>query len=325
MDRVGDVLTRPNADFWRGLAQEKCSNKQVIFAYLLPLLLAAWGFRAVYVARIVGWGPSLILVADTVFAVIVLSAFLGVLADLMAPRFGGERRGLSAFKLFAFLQTPVLVAMILEFVFSLAGAPQLGGFLQIAGLMYGVYLLWIGLPAYFGLGPKSNFIAFPMVIAMFWFILRSLVMTGAGFAYQNFYGETPLEDTLDAGYNLRSFSKDDMPQYQVKSHRITLSPGTDYRFVFLARHSLSNIDLRVTDSDGETLIGDTPDDQDGMVMLDFTPESSGTYYLVTEIGNLGGPSLRTETLLYTFMKDHAESPKTTPNHPFSLKTNKSSP
>jgi hypothetical protein len=321
MDRVSDVLTRPNADFWRGLAQEKCSNKQVLFAYLMPLLLAAWGFRAVYVARIVGWGPSLILVADTVIAVVVLSAFLGVMADMMAPRFGGERRGLSSFKLFAFLQTPVLVAMILEFVFSLAGAPQLGGFLQIAGLMYGVYLLWIGLPAFFGLGPKGNFIAFPTVIAMFWFILRSLIMTGAGFTYQNLYGETPLEDTLEAGYSLRSFSKGDMPQHKVSSHRIVLSPSTDYRFVFLARHSLSNIDLHITDSTGTVLIGDKPEDQDGIIVLDFKPDASGTYYIVTEIGNLGGPSLRTETLLYTFMKDR----KTTPNHPFSIKTNKSSP
>ena len=44
-------------------------------------------------------------------------------------------------------------------------------------------------------------------------------------------------------------------------------------------------------------------------VLDFKPDASGTYYIVTEIGNLGGPSLRTETLLYTFMKDHAEKEK----------------
>jgi hypothetical protein len=70
----------------------------------------------------------------------------------------------------------------------------------------------------------------------------------------------------------------------------------------LARHSLSNIDFRITDAAGSTLAGDDPADQDGTVLLDFTPKVGGTYYLVTEIGNLGGPSLRTETLLYTFMK-----------------------
>jgi hypothetical protein len=192
--------------------------------------------------------------------------------------------------------------MILEFIFSLAGAPQFGGFLQIAGLMYGVYLLWIGLPAFFGLGVKSNFVAFPLVIAMIWFILRSLIMTGAGFAYQTWYGESPLEDTLEAGYSLRSFSKDDMPQYQVKSHRISLSAGTDYRFVFLARHSLSNIDLRIADAAGNTQASDDPEDQDGTILLDFSPQAGGIYFLVTEVGNLGGPSVRTETLLYTFMK-----------------------
>jgi hypothetical protein len=305
IDRVSDVLTRPNAEFWRGVAEEKCSNRRVLFAYLVPLLLAAWGFRAFYVAQIVGWGPSLLLVADTLLAVILLSFLLGVIADGIAPRFGGVRQGTSAFKLFAFLQTPVLVAMILEFLFSLAGAAKLGSFLQITGLMYGVYILWIALPAFFALGPKGNFVAFPVVIAMTWFILRSLVMTGVGFAFQTFYGENPLEDTLEAGFHLRSFSKNDMPQHDRMVHRIHLSYGTDYRFVFLARHSLSNIDLRVADEEGETLVADDPLDQDGIVLVDFSPAHSGTYYLVTEVGDLGGPSLRTETLLYTFKKDHS--------------------
>ena len=304
IDRVSDVLTRPNPNFWSGVAEEKYSNARVVFAYLLPLLLAAWGFRAFYVAEIVGWGPSMMLVADTFVAVVVLSFILGAIADAMAPRFGGTRRGPASFKLFAYLQTPVLVAMVLEFLFSLAGAAQLGSFLQIAGLMYGVYLLWIALPAFFALGPKGNFVAFPMVIAMIWFILRSLVMTGVGFAYQTFYGENPLQETLDEGYHLRSFSSDDMPQYKVKAHRIGLTQGTDYRFVFLARHSLSNIDLRITDAEGNILVYDDPLDQDGVVLVDFVPESTATYFLVTEIGNLGGASQRTETLLYTFKKDH---------------------
>ena len=308
IDRVSEVLTRPNPEFWEGLATEKRSNATVVFAYLFPLLLAAWGFRAAYIAEVVGWGPALLLVADSVVAVVVLSFVLGALAEAMAPRFGGERQGPASFRLFAFLQTPVLVAMVLEFLFSLAGAAQLGSFLQIAGLMYGVYLLWIGLPAFFRLGTTGNFIAFPMTIAIIWFLLRSLVMTGVGFAYQKFYGENLLQDTLDADYTLRSYSRDEMPQYQGRAHQIQLAEGMTYRFVFLARHNLSNIDLQITDSEGKPLAQDDPHDQNGSVMLDFTPESSGTYYMSTEVGDLGGPSVRTETLLYTFMKPTSSAP-----------------
>ena len=279
-----------------------------MFAYLLPLLLAAWGFRAVYIAEVVGWGPALLLVADSVVAVVVLSFVLGALAEAMAPRFGGQRQGTASFRLFAFLQTPVLLAMILEFLFSLAGAAQLGSFLQVAGLMYGVYLLWIGLPAFFRLGTTGNFIAFPMTIAIIWFLLRSLVMTGVGFAYQKLYGENLLQDTLDAGYTLRSYSRDEMPQYQGKAHRVELAEGMTYRFVFLARHNLSNIDLHITDAEGQVLLRDDPMDQNGSVMLDFTPEASGTYYMSTEVGDLGGPSQRTETLLYAFMKPTSSAP-----------------
>ena len=268
----------------------------------MPLLIAAWGVRAYSIAQVVGWGPSLLLVADSLIAVIFLSFVLGGIAEALAPRFGGSRRGMGSFRVFAFLQTPVLVAMVLEFLFSLAGAAQLGSFLQIAGLMYGVYLLWIGLPAFYGLGTTSNFVAFPMVIAIMWFLLRSLVMTGVGFAYQNFYGEHLLEETLDEGYSLRSASRDDMPQYQVKTHSIHLSEGIDYRIVFLAQHKLSNIDLLLTDSEGQAVAWDDPKDQDGSTYLNFQPKQSGTYFISTEIGDLGGDGERTESLLFSFMK-----------------------
>jgi len=312
VDRVSDVLTRPNPEFWGSLAREQRSNVTVLFAYLLPLLFAAWGFRAVYIAEVVGWGPSLMLVADSFLAVVVLSFVLGAIAEGMAPRFGGVRQGAACFRLFAFLQTPVLVAMILEFLFSLAGAAELGSFLQIAGLMYGVYLLWIGLPAFFQLGPKGNFIAFPMTIAVIWFLLRSLIMTGVGFTYQKFYGENLLQETIDAGYTLRSYSRDEMPQHQVKAHRLQLSEGTTYRFVFLARHNLSNIDLSISDETGTVVERDDPMDQNGSVVVDFTPASTGTYFMTTEVGDLGGPSIRTETLLYSFMKSKKSAPPPLP-------------
>ena len=117
-----------------------------------------------------------------------------------------------------------------------------------------------------------------------------------------------LQDTLDADYTLRSYSRDEMPQYQGRAHQIQLAEGMTYRFVFLARHNLSNIDLQITDSEGKLLAQDDPLDQNGSVMLDFTPESSGTYYMSTEVGDLGGPSVRTETLLYTFMKPTSSAP-----------------
>ena len=147
-----------------------------------------------------------------------------------------------------------------------------------------------------------------MVIAILWFLLRSLVMTGVGFAYQQLYGEHILEETLEQGYVLRSASHDDMPQYQVKAHSIQLSSGVDYRFVFLAQHKLTNVDLKLADSEGEILAVDDPMDQDGSTFIDFSPSQSGLHYLSTEIGNLGGADQRTESLLFTFIKTPVLSP-----------------
>jgi len=90
---------------------------------------------------------------------------------------------------------------------------------------------------------------------------------------------------------------------------VELAEGMTYRFVFLARHNLSNIDLHITDAEGQVLLRDDPMDQNGSVILDFTPEASGTYYMSTEVGDLGGPSQRTETLLYAFMKPTSSAPQ----------------
>jgi hypothetical protein len=151
-----------------------------------------------------------------------------------------------------------------------------------------------------------------MTIAIIWFLLRSLVMTGVGFAYQKFYGENLLQQTLEENYTLRSYSRDEMPQHQKKAHHLRLEEGMTYRFVFLARHNLSNIDIKLTAADGSILVADDPMDLNGSVMIDFTPETSGAYFLATEVGDLGGPSQRTETLLYGFMKPLSPSSASQP-------------
>ena len=76
--------------------------------------------------------------------------------------------------------------------------------------------------------------------------LVSAPILGAGgnsFAAQTLYGESLIEDTIEEGYSWRSASRDNMPQHQKKSYSIHLSEGIDYRIVFLAQYTLSDINV----------------------------------------------------------------------------------
>ena len=72
---------------------------------------------------------------------------LGLLVAALAPRFGGRRNFIGAFKLAAYSYTPVWLAGI----FLLAPGLR---FLSVLGF-YGVYLLWTGLPPMMKVPPSS--------------------------------------------------------------------------------------------------------------------------------------------------------------------------
>ena len=67
-------------------------------------------------------------------------AIIALIADLIAPTFGGSRDYVAALKLVAYAATAVWVAQVALIV------PILGAFIALAGAIYSVYLLFLGAP-----------------------------------------------------------------------------------------------------------------------------------------------------------------------------------
>jgi hypothetical protein len=71
------------------------------------------------------------------FVMVYVTAFI---IDALAPTFGGRKNFDNALRLSAYSPTPFWILGVFVLIPAL-------GFLQILGLLYGFYLLWIGLPS----------------------------------------------------------------------------------------------------------------------------------------------------------------------------------
>lgn len=145
--RILSLLFKPTESFDR-IADENDSVPPIFTGYVAPLAAIGPVCRIIG-ASIVGLGPFgagvrvpwvwSILAAVTEYILNLGVVFLlGFAIFTLAPRFGGRRDVLGAFKLAAYALTPVYLAG----VFNLVPAV---GFLVWVGL-YGVYLIYAGLP-----------------------------------------------------------------------------------------------------------------------------------------------------------------------------------
>lgn len=146
VDRAKAIILQPGETF-PVLAAEQTTPGDIVARYALPLALVGpiAGFIGGQVFGIslflVTFKPGLISglsMALTSFVMSLVSLLLvSLLADFLAPNFGGEANRTQAFKLVAAAMTPGWVAGILGIV------PALGALGIIAGL-YGIYLLYRG-------------------------------------------------------------------------------------------------------------------------------------------------------------------------------------
>lgn len=146
--RAQAILADPAAE-WVKIEQESGDAAYLLTGYVavLALIPAIFGFVGACIVGAVTPGaetvraPILDGLFGAVFGYVATCAtvlVLGLVIDLLAPIFGGRRDFDSAFKLAVYSYTPVW----------LAGVFLLAPGLRFLGLtsLYGVYLLWIGLP-----------------------------------------------------------------------------------------------------------------------------------------------------------------------------------
>jgi Yip1-like protein len=151
VDRVKNILVTPKTE-WDVIAAETTPPKDLVLRYVLPLagLAALVGFINTSIIGYtlpliggtyrtpIGWGltQAVLGLAMTVVMIFVL-AFL---IDALAPKFGAQKNMAQAIKVAVYACTAAWVGSVLVIV------PVLGPVLALIGVIYTLYLLYLGLP-----------------------------------------------------------------------------------------------------------------------------------------------------------------------------------
>ena len=148
-DRVKAILTTPKAE-WPLLASEPASVGSLYTGYIM-ILAALPAIAAFIKSSLIGYSllgmtmrlPIMTGLAHAVANYLVSLLVVYVVAliiDALAPTFGGEKNRVQALKVTAYAWTATWVAGVAIII------PWLGWLIVLAGVVYAIYLLYLGLP-----------------------------------------------------------------------------------------------------------------------------------------------------------------------------------
>jgi hypothetical protein len=150
IDRAKNMILSPKTE-WDVVAAETTTPAKIVTGYVLPLAAASAVAHFIGVALLMtglmsalGVSHSMVgslagLVMGIVMAVV--SVFvLAFIVDALAPTFAGQKSMTQAVKVVAYSYTPAWVFGLLAVI------PFLGWIAALLGALYGIYLLYLGLP-----------------------------------------------------------------------------------------------------------------------------------------------------------------------------------
>jgi hypothetical protein len=155
--RVKAILLAPATE-WPEIEREAETPGATFVRYVAVLAAIPVLARFVGSALIGGYTPivsGLIAAVGNYAFALALVVAIALIIDALAPRYDGQKNFRKAFRLAAFSFTPVWIAGAFLLIPGLS-------FLTILGL-YGLYLLWVGLPLLLGV-PREK--AFPFAAAV---------------------------------------------------------------------------------------------------------------------------------------------------------------
>ena len=176
VDRARRLLLEPKAE-WPRIDAEPTTPKEIFTSYVMivaaiPAIAYAL-MMILFMPRLPGvFGFSI----PSVLAGVVVQYLLGLagvyvmslIIDALAPTFGGTKDSLKALKLAAYYPTAVWVASAALVV------PVLGFLIVLAGLIYSLFLLYVGLPVLMKNPPDKTAPYFVVIlliaIVVFWLI-----------------------------------------------------------------------------------------------------------------------------------------------------------
>ena len=179
VDRVKNILLSPKTE-WPVIEQEQTDVKTLYLRYII--ILAAIpaiatiisslliGGRVGAVAGRAGLGAGMTggfavghaLVSYVISLVVIF--VVALIVDALAPTFGGTKSQINALKLVAYSATAGWVASIATVI------PILGWIVAIIGSLYGIYLLYLGLPVLMKC-PQDKAVVYLVVVVIVYLVL----------------------------------------------------------------------------------------------------------------------------------------------------------
>jgi Yip1 domain len=165
VDRVKNICLTPATE-WGVIAGETTPTGTLISSYVVPL--AAIGAVAGFIsASLIGsmiFGRTGLAFGLTAAVISFVSAIVGVvivslIINALAPSFGGEKNSAQAMKVAVYSFTPAWVAAAFRIL------PILGSLLALLGALYGLYLLYLGLPRLMK-SPEDKTLGYTVVVVI---------------------------------------------------------------------------------------------------------------------------------------------------------------
>lgn len=159
VDRVKNILLSPKTE-WVVIDGESGDTKEVFtYVAVLAAIPAIFGIISglLFFPRALGFFiASAVLGYLLAFAIVYLVAYI---IDALAPTFGSEKHMPSALKLTAYSYTPAWVSGIFSII------PGVGGLLTLLASLYGLYLLYLGIPVLMRT-PQDKTVGYTVVIVI---------------------------------------------------------------------------------------------------------------------------------------------------------------
>lgn len=193
--RVKSILLTPRTE-WPVIAAEPASTASLYTGYILLLAalpalclflkFAVLGYNLPYLgATHIGVGFALSAALRSYLASVVGAYVMALIVNALAPTFGGQKDSIQALKVVAYSYTATWVAGIAMLL------PVLGALIMLAALVYGIYLLYLGLPPTMKCPPEKaaaytvvTLICAILVSALVFFILGSALGLRSGLGLQ---------------------------------------------------------------------------------------------------------------------------------------------
>ena len=168
VERVKNILLTPKTE-WPVIDAESTDVKTLYLGYIM--ILAA----IPAIAGIIGMLVMHFAVAAAGYAIIqyvltlIMVFLVALLIDALAPTFGGQKSQINALKLVAYSATAGWVASVFLVI------PVLGAIIALIGSLYGIYLLYLGLPVMMKC-PQEKVIPYLVVTIVIWILLSWVFM-----------------------------------------------------------------------------------------------------------------------------------------------------